>query len=44
MTAAISISPNTFVVGIDRHEKLMLVHQLVPASLEHTTQDVLGRL
>ena len=28
--AAISLTPNTYVLGIDRDENLMLVHQLVP--------------
>ena len=30
--AAISLTPNTYVLGIDRDEDVMLVHQLVPTN------------
>jgi multisubunit Na+/H+ antiporter MnhE subunit len=44
VTAAISITPNTYVVGIDRHENLVLVHQLVASDRAHTRDDVMGWL
>lgn len=31
VTASVSISPNTYVVAIDRERRLLLVHQLVPS-------------
>lgn len=44
MTAAISATPNTYVVGIDRDRHVMLVHQLVPAPKGEAERDVLGIL
>jgi multisubunit Na+/H+ antiporter MnhE subunit len=37
---AISVSPNTYVVGIDEDHDLMLVHQLIPASKETAEREV----
>ena len=34
LTTAVSATPNTYVVGIDRERRMMIVHQLVPASRE----------
>jgi multisubunit Na+/H+ antiporter MnhE subunit len=44
LTAAISATPNTYVVGIDRGRNMMLVHQLVPAPKRDAERDVLGAL
>jgi multisubunit Na+/H+ antiporter MnhE subunit len=44
VTVAISVTPNTYVVGIDKQHDCLLVHQLVPAPRDRATQDVLGRL
>jgi multisubunit Na+/H+ antiporter MnhE subunit len=44
LTAAISATPNTYVVGIDRDRGMMIVHQLVPASKEAVEDDVMGGL
>jgi multisubunit Na+/H+ antiporter MnhE subunit len=43
-TAAISATPNTYVVGIDRDSNVMLVHQLVPVPKRDAEKDVLGAL
>lgn len=43
-TALVSVSPNTYVVGIDREHNNMLVHELVPGPRETTRERVLGRL
>jgi multisubunit Na+/H+ antiporter MnhE subunit len=44
ITAAISVTPNTYVVGIDADRNLILVHQLVPASPSKAEEEILGRL
>jgi multisubunit Na+/H+ antiporter MnhE subunit len=36
--AAISLTPNTYVLGIDRDENVMLVHQLVPTHPAHASE------
>ena len=43
-TAVVSLAPNTYVVGIDRENNNMLVHELVPGPRETTRQRVLGKL
>jgi hypothetical protein len=40
----VSITPNTYVVGIDQSQDVILVHQLVPASHEKAADEVLGSL
>jgi multisubunit Na+/H+ antiporter MnhE subunit len=44
VTTAISATPNTYVVGMDKENDLMLVHQLVPAPREEATESVTGWL
>jgi multisubunit Na+/H+ antiporter MnhE subunit len=44
ITAAITVTPNTYVVGIDPDRNLILVHQLVPAPPSRAGQEILGRL
>jgi multisubunit Na+/H+ antiporter MnhE subunit len=44
LNAAISITPNTIVVGIDEESELILVHQLVPCERARTREEVIGRL
>ena len=44
LTAGVSVSPNTYVVGIDRDRSVIVVHQLVPASRNAAEDDVLGGL
>ncbi|MGH2734514.1 MAG: Na+/H+ antiporter subunit E [Actinomycetota bacterium] len=41
---AISATPNTYAVGIDRERDLLLVHQLVPGPRERAAQEVTGWL
>jgi hypothetical protein len=41
---AISLTPNTYVVGIDTQADLILVHQLAAAEKASARRDVLGRL
>ena len=41
ITAAISLSPNSYVVGIDREAGIILCHQLVPSSKESARRDLL---
>jgi multisubunit Na+/H+ antiporter MnhE subunit len=43
-TALISLTPNTYVVGIDREHNNMLVHELVAGPREDTSERVLGKL
>jgi multisubunit Na+/H+ antiporter MnhE subunit len=43
-TALISLAPNTYVVGIDRENDNMLVHELVAGPRETTRERVLGKL
>jgi multisubunit Na+/H+ antiporter MnhE subunit len=43
-TAIISFSPNTYVIGIDREKKNMLVHELIVGPRETTSERVLGKL
>ena len=43
-TAVVSLAPNTYVVGIDRENNNMLVHELVPGPRETTRERVLGKL
>jgi multisubunit Na+/H+ antiporter MnhE subunit len=42
--AAISLTPNTIVVGIDRNERLILVHQLAPSRDASARDDIVGWL
>jgi multisubunit Na+/H+ antiporter MnhE subunit len=44
ITLAITVSPNTYVVGIDREAKLILCHQLIPSDPESAYDDILGWL
>lgn len=44
ITAAISVTPNTYVVGIDTNRKLILVHQLVPVPRARAKEEILGHL
>jgi multisubunit Na+/H+ antiporter MnhE subunit len=44
ITIAITASPNTYVVGIDRHAGLILCHQLATSDPESAAEDILGRL
>jgi multisubunit Na+/H+ antiporter MnhE subunit len=44
IVASLSLAPNTYVVGIDEEEGLILVHQLVPSRHERARADILGRL
>ncbi len=41
---AISVSPNTYVMGIDEDADLMLVHQLIPSPKEDTEDQVYADL
>jgi multisubunit Na+/H+ antiporter MnhE subunit len=41
---AISVSPNSIVVGIDEEADLMLVHQLIPAPKERAEEEVYADL
>jgi multisubunit Na+/H+ antiporter MnhE subunit len=41
---AISVSPNSIVVGIDEEANLMLVHQLIPAPKEDAAREVYADL
>jgi multisubunit Na+/H+ antiporter MnhE subunit len=43
-TALISLTPNTYVIGIDREHDNMLVHELVAGPRQETRQRVLGKL
>jgi len=43
-TALVSLTPNTYVVGIDREHNNMLVHELVAGPREQTRARVLGKL
>jgi multisubunit Na+/H+ antiporter MnhE subunit len=43
-TALISLTPNTYVIGIDREHNNMLVHELVAGPREDTRERVLGKL
>jgi len=42
--ALVSLTPNTYVVGIDRENHNMLVHELVAGPRETTRERVLGKL
>ena len=42
--ALISLTPNTYVIGIDREHNNMLVHELVAGPRETTRERVLGKL
>jgi multisubunit Na+/H+ antiporter MnhE subunit len=44
ITISVSVSPNTYVVGIDAESKLILCHQLIPSSKESARRDMLGWL
>jgi multisubunit Na+/H+ antiporter MnhE subunit len=44
ITIAITVSPNTYVVGIDRYAGLILCHQLAPSDPESADEDILGWL
>ena len=44
ITLAVSVSPNTYVVGIDTEAKVILCHQLIPSPKESARRDVLGWL
>lgn len=41
---ALSVSPNTYVIGIDEQADLMLVHQLVPSPKEDAAGEVFADL
>jgi multisubunit Na+/H+ antiporter MnhE subunit len=41
---SVSVSPNTYVVGIDAESKLILCHQLIPSPKESARRDILGWL
>jgi multisubunit Na+/H+ antiporter MnhE subunit len=43
-TAQISLTPNTYVIGIDRDLDNMLVHELVGGPRDETRERVLGKL
>jgi hypothetical protein len=43
-TTLISLTPNTYVIGIDREHNNMLVHELVAGPREDTRARVLGKL
>ena len=40
----ISLTPNAYVIGIDRENDNMLVHELLPGPREETRERVLGKL
>jgi multisubunit Na+/H+ antiporter MnhE subunit len=44
LNAAISITPNTYVVGIDEDNETVLVHQLVPCERSRAREEIVGRL
>ncbi len=44
LNAAISITPNTYVVGIDEESEVVLVHQLVPCERSLAREEIMGRL
>lgn len=44
IVAGLSLAANTYVVGIDEEERLILVHQLVPSPHDRASADILGRL
>ena len=41
---SISLTPNTYVIGIDREHNNILVHELVAGPREDTRERVLGKL
>ncbi len=44
LNAAISITPNTYVVGIDEDSEVVLVHQLVPCERSLAREEIMGKL
>jgi multisubunit Na+/H+ antiporter MnhE subunit len=44
LNAAISITPNTYVVGIDEDNEMVLVHQLVPCERSRAREEIMGKL
>ena len=44
LNAAISITPNTYVVGIDEDNEMVLVHQLVPCEPSRAREEIMGKL
>ena len=44
LNAAISITPNTYVVGIDEENEVVLVHQLVPCERSLAREVIMGKL
>ncbi len=44
LNAAISITPNTYVVGIDEKSEMVLVHQLVPGERSLAREEIMGKL
>jgi multisubunit Na+/H+ antiporter MnhE subunit len=44
LNAAISITPNTYVVGIDENNEIVLVHQLVPCERSRAREEIMGKL
>lgn len=44
LTTAISMTPNTYVVGLDEKDGVVLVHQMRPVPRARTREDVLGKL
>jgi multisubunit Na+/H+ antiporter MnhE subunit len=44
LNAAISITPNTYVVGIDEDNDVVLVHQLVPCERSLAREEIMSKL
>jgi len=44
LNAAISITTNTYVVGIDEENEVVLVHQLVPWERSLAREEIIGKL
>jgi multisubunit Na+/H+ antiporter MnhE subunit len=44
LNASISITPNTYVVGIDQDANTVLVHQLVPVERTRSREEIAGKL
>ena len=44
LNAAISVTPNTYVVGIDEDRDQVLVHQLVPCRRDRAREEFMGKL
>lgn len=44
IASAVSLTPNSYIVGIDQESNLILCHQLVPSKPEAAEKDILGWL